>query len=66
MTAPIILLDEGDPAVLTVDEVAAELRVSSWTIYQRIKDGSLRSIRVGRLIRVPRVALDEFLGSAAS
>lgn len=63
MTA-IVHDDARDPAVLTVEEVADILRVSTWTVYQRIKLGELRAVHVGRVVRVPRVALDEFMGAA--
>jgi len=33
--------------LLTVAEVAAQLRVSPWTIYRRAADGSLPALRVG-------------------
>jgi len=34
--------------LLTVAEVAEQLRVSPWTIYRRAADGSLPSLRVGQ------------------
>ena len=58
---------EGCPAVLTVHELARWLRVSRNTAYQYIRLGKIRSVRVGRQIRIPRDALFEFLnGTKAS
>lgn len=47
--------------VLTVPEVAERLRVGRAAAYRLVESGELRSIRVGRTIRIPQQALDEFL-----
>ena len=49
-------------AVLTVDETAAKLRMSRNAIYEAIKAKEIPSIRVGRRILVPSLALDRMLG----
>jgi len=49
------------PLVLTVDEVAAALRVRKWAIYDMVKRGDLHAIHVGRKIRIPRSELDRLL-----
>ena len=43
------------------EEVAAVLRCSKWCVYDMIDVGQLKSIRLGRAIRVTRWALEEFL-----
>lgn len=58
--------DASDSAVLTVDELARELRVARHTAYGLVASGQIRSIRIGKTgkgIRIPRAALDEFLGA---
>ena len=45
------------PLFLTVQQVAAVLSVGRNTAYNMIKDGQLRSVRVGRQIRIPKDAL---------
>jgi excisionase family DNA binding protein len=45
----------------TVDEVMAMLRTGRSTIYALTSSGALRSIRVGRGIRIPESAVQEFL-----
>ena len=45
---------------LKVREVAAILRCGRNQAYELIRDGQLRSVRIGRAIRVTREALDEF------
>lgn len=49
------------PDVGRVEEVAAVLRCSKWCVYDLINTGALKSIRLGRAIRVTRRALEEFL-----
>jgi excisionase family DNA binding protein len=46
--------------VLKVTEVAADLRIGRNQAYELIRSGQLRSVRIGRAIRVPREALEAF------
>lgn len=47
--------------VYPVPEVASYLGVEPPTIYSLIRNGKLRSVHVGRLIRIPQSALDDFI-----
>ena len=47
--------------LLTVDEVAAILRVSRDSAYQIVRAGEILSFRVGRLIRIDRADLYAFM-----
>jgi excisionase family DNA binding protein len=49
------------PTVLTVDEVAKILRIGRISAYQAIERGEAPSIRIGRRILVPRMALEQVL-----
>lgn len=52
----------GDPATLvSVREVAGELGVHPETIRRLIHDGRLDAVRVGRVLRVHRSAVDAYL-----
>ena len=51
-----------DLQVLTVPEVAEVLRVSRNRAYDLVREGRLRSVRVGRRLLVPRWAVQELLG----
>jgi excisionase family DNA binding protein len=51
--------DNGAQQVLKVKEVAVELRINQ--AYQLIERGEIRSVRIGRAVRVTREALEEFL-----
>ena len=48
---------------LTVQEVAALMRVSSMTVYRLIKAGDLPAVRVGRSFRVSELDVDTYLAS---
>jgi excisionase family DNA binding protein len=58
MTSP--AFDPNDP-YLTVDEVAARLRVAKMTVYRLIRSGDLIAFRIGRSIRVTESAFNAFL-----
>ena len=47
------------PEMVTVEEMSAYLRVSRNVAYELVKSGTLRSVRYGRLIRIPKQALLE-------
>ena len=50
------------PLVLKVPEVAKILGIGRNTAYNLVRSGAIKSIHVGRQIRVSRSALLEFLG----
>ena len=47
--------------LLTVYEAAKVLRVNPITVRRHIADGRLRAVHVGRRVRVPQDALEEFV-----
>jgi excisionase family DNA binding protein len=50
-----------DDQLLTAQEVADELRVSTMTVYRLIRRGELPAVRVGRNYRVRASALTSYL-----
>ena len=58
-------VDDG-PLAVTVEQVAEALSLSTDTVYELTRAGTLPSIRVGRAVRVPRAALLEFLNTGGS
>lgn len=52
------------PLTLTVDETAKVLRIGRNNAYNLVRSKKLRSIRIGRKIRIPREALQEYLNSS--
>ena len=49
------------PMTLQVEELMPILGIGRNTAYELIRSGQIRSIRIGRQIRIPRDALLEFL-----
>lgn len=52
------------PLTLTVQQVAKLLGVSRNTAYRLVRSKKLRSIRVGRQIRIPCSALEDYLNGS--
>ena len=50
-----------DVMLLTVREAAQLLRISRNLAYELVTRGEIPAIRLGRVIRVPRTALDQWL-----
>jgi excisionase family DNA binding protein len=51
-------------AVYTVEEAGARLGLGRNASYDAVARGDIPSLRIGRLIRVPKVALDRMLEQA--
>ena len=49
------------PEYLTVSEVAASLRVSDQTVWDRIKQGEIKAIKEGRRYLIARSDLQQYL-----
>ncbi len=49
------------PLSLRVDELMAVLDIGRNTAYTMLRSGQIRSVRIGRQIRIPRDALVDFL-----
>jgi excisionase family DNA binding protein len=47
------------PEVLTIDEAAARLRISKWSLYNLIRSHQIRTIKVGRRRLVPACSITE-------
>ena len=52
---------ENLPLVLHVKELAEVLSISRNTAYALVRSGQIRSIRTGRIYRIPKDALIEYL-----
>lgn len=53
------------PAFLTVNETCTELRVRRTKLYELIADGTIRAVRIGSRLRVPRQELDRIAREGA-
>ena len=50
------------PLALHVEDLMPILGIGRNTAYELVRSGQIRSIKIGRQIRVPRAAVVEFLG----
>lgn len=57
---------QGQDEVLTVQEVAEFLKVTSKTVYSLVREGELPAFRVGRVLRCRRVDVDSFITARMS
>jgi len=57
---------EGLEKLLLPAEVARILRVTPRTVERYCKQGKLRAVKVGRLWRIPKSSLEEFLETEGS
>ena len=53
------------PLALTVEEAGRVLRIGRNGAYNLVRCGALPCIRIGRQLRVPRQAVQDFLGGNA-
>jgi excisionase family DNA binding protein len=52
--------------LLTVAEIATQVRASRMTVYRLIHSAALNGARFGRSYRVPETAVEQYLGSINS
>ena len=52
------------PLVLSVPELASVLHIGRNAAYELVNSGTIRSIRIGKNIRIPQSALLDYLNSA--
>jgi excisionase family DNA binding protein len=50
------------PELLRVEEFATWAGVGKGTAYEAIRSGELPSVRIGRLVRIPRAGVAEWMG----
>ena len=52
---------EDLPLALSIEQAAEALQVKRSALYEAVREGDIRSVRIWRKIRVPRAAIAEFL-----
>lgn len=57
---------EDLPLTLRVEDLMSILRIGRNTAYELVRSGQIRSVRVGRQLRVPKDAVMEFLACDTS
>ncbi len=51
----------GEPLLHTPEEAASRLRISRAKLYPMLKDGTIRSVVIGRSRRISPAALEEYV-----
>lgn len=64
MNKKISIPSENLPVVLSVQQLAEVLQIGRNSAYDLVKSGQIRSIRIGKTIRIPQAALLEYLGKS--
>lgn len=59
----LMMSERQEDVVYTIQEIAKLLKVSDQVVRDLVKNGELRSKRVGRQYRITREMLDEYLSS---
>ena len=54
-------MKEGNPQLMTVEDVAEYLRVKPSTVYEWAANGKLPSVKVGRLWRFERSEIEKWV-----
>ena len=49
------------PAVLTVQQAARVLNISKNTAYELVRSGKIQSVKLGRIYRIPKDSITEYL-----
>lgn len=49
------------PLILRVEDLMPILKIGRNTAYELVRSGQIRSIRIGRQLRIPKVAVQEYL-----
>jgi putative molybdopterin biosynthesis protein len=52
-----------EPSLLTAEDVARQLRIKKYTVYELIKRGELPSSRVGKQVRVSQADVEKYLAA---
>ena len=62
---PVDAMDEGQGRLLRIEAVAERLSVSRSMAWKLIDSGALRSVRIGRAVRVLPADLEDYLADPA-
>ena len=56
-----ICLDERESDVLTVEDLMEYLSIGKTTAYKLLKSKKIKVVRIGKLYRIPKKSVDEYL-----
>jgi excisionase family DNA binding protein len=64
-TAAVTATPQAPETVLTVQEAAERLKISRGLVYAAIKDGTIRSVRIGKRRLIPTGEIQRLIDSAS-
>lgn len=54
-------LDEKESDIMTVDGLMKYLTIGKTTAYKLLKSGKIKAVRIGKLYRIPKKSVDEYI-----
>ena len=58
-------MQETQCLMLSPKEFANRLSISRWTVYAWIQDGRIKSVKIGRLVRIPASEVERLVQEGA-
>lgn len=58
-----ICLEEKKSKVFTVEELMEYLSIGRTTAYKLLRSGKIKTLRIGKLYRIPKKAVDDYINS---
>ena len=55
------MVTSNEKVVYTVDDIMEILSVKRTTVHKWIKEGELKAVKIGRMLRIPKEFYDEFM-----
>ncbi|MEE8114692.1 MAG: helix-turn-helix domain-containing protein [Nitrososphaerales archaeon] len=54
-------MQENNLVMLSPQEFADRLSISRWTVYAWLQEARIRSVKIGRLVRIPESELERII-----
>ena len=58
-----ICFDEKKSEVFTVEDLMEYLSVGKTTTYKLLRSGKIKTLKIGKLYRIPKKAVDDYIDS---
>ena len=57
-------MNSENSTVFKVEDIANMLSISRNTAYELVRSGKIRSVKIGRIYRIPRSAVEDYLNAS--
>ncbi len=58
-------MQENNLVMLSPKEFAYRLSISRWTVYAWLQEGRIKSVKIGRLVRIPESEVERIVQEGA-